>query len=260
MWRASRRTSPLCRGEVTCLCRPAYKCCVQDRIALAVNRDSRCRVFVTVVHWFVYLGFRFRFSSSFSFSFLIMFVFSLDVDFFSSSLLVPSCGGYSGRQEKGRASCCSWCRFTGLFSFRLHVLISLSYVLNFVSFARFSFFLLLCFSCGRYAEGKGRAGPPANSQRQKHYLFIVATLQKNAQEHTKAFRDALLLRAAVRTVTGGGEGCAGEMFFLWQERGEGVSRALLQASRFCGAVCRWVSFCYARCVHTFCSMDVPNLC
>eukprot|EP00904_Undaria_pinnatifida_P010314 jgi/Undpi1/6412/HiC_scaffold_20.g08893.m1 len=52
-------------------------------------------------------------------------------------------------------------------------------------------------SLQRYAEGKGRAGPPANSQRQKHYQFIVATLQKNAQEHTKAFRDALLLRAAV---------------------------------------------------------------
>lgn len=66
----------------------------------------------------------------------------------------------------------------------------------------------LRFSCGRYAEGKGRAGPPANSQRQKHYQFIVATLQKNAQEHTKAFRDALLLRAAVRRVVvegGGGD-------------------------------------------------------
>ncbi|CAM9895033.1 unnamed protein product, partial [Laminaria digitata] len=83
-------------------------------------------------------------------------------------------------------------------------------------------------SLQRYAEGKGRAGPPANSQRQKHYLFIVATLQKNAQEHTKAFRDALLLRAAVRRVTGEGSGgrrgeggCAGEMVFTGGEKGGG---------------------------------------
>jgi len=35
-----------------------------------------------------------------------------------------------------------------------------------------------------------------------HCAFIVDTLRKSAQEHTKAFRDALLLRAAV-SVKGG---------------------------------------------------------
>ncbi|CAN0457015.1 unnamed protein product, partial [Hapterophycus canaliculatus] len=49
----------------------------------------------------------------------------------------------------------------------------------------------------RHADGKTRGSPPVNSQRQMHCAFIVATLRKSAQEHTKAFRDALLLRAAV---------------------------------------------------------------
>eukprot|EP00752_Nemacystus_decipiens_P010318 g9193.t1 len=52
-------------------------------------------------------------------------------------------------------------------------------------------------SLQRHADGKTRGSPPLNSQRQMHCAFIVTTLRKSAQEHTKAFRDALLLRAAV---------------------------------------------------------------
>ncbi|CAN0122142.1 unnamed protein product, partial [Discosporangium mesarthrocarpum] len=49
----------------------------------------------------------------------------------------------------------------------------------------------------RYADGNSRGSPRPNSQRQKHCQHIVATLQHTAKEHTKAFRDALLQRAAV---------------------------------------------------------------
>ncbi|CBN77692.1 Soluble NSF Attachment Protein (SNAP) Receptor (SNARE) [Ectocarpus siliculosus] len=52
-------------------------------------------------------------------------------------------------------------------------------------------------SLQRHADGGTRGSPPANSQRQMHCAFIVTTLRRSAQEHTKAFRDALLLRAAV---------------------------------------------------------------
>ncbi|CAM9698238.1 unnamed protein product, partial [Choristocarpus tenellus] len=57
--------------------------------------------------------------------------------------------------------------------------------------------LSLASTTSRYTDGNSKGGPRPNSQHQKHCLHIVTTLRNAAKEHTKAFRDALLLRAAV---------------------------------------------------------------